>query len=191
MTERQPELFKEFSEEKKIQKGKVFKNIATERKLTISITYDKIIVVILSLAVLCGTFYVIGVERGRRLSIGEIKDSATLDIANTNTGTGIAKKQNQKRTKKTISGLKETVAKKSSLKGRKLYTIQIATFKSFSLAKKEAQKVESSGEPVKIVSKKGYYKIYVGRFKTKKEAKSLLNKLKETYKDCFIRRIKN
>lgn len=81
---------------------------------------------------------------------------------------------------------------KKPLAGTKVYTIQVASFKTEDRAKKSLQGLKEKGfSSAYIMSKnlgaKGvWYRIYVGKFNTKAKAKETLVKVKKIYKGSFI-----
>lgn len=71
------------------------------------------------------------------------------------------------------------------------FTIQVASSKTKAMAEATLQKVKSKGYPGYVAEKnlgsKGiWYRTYVGKFQTKKEADEYLLKIKKDYKDSFI-----
>ncbi|MFA5373390.1 MAG: SPOR domain-containing protein [Candidatus Omnitrophota bacterium] len=74
-------------------------------------------------------------------------------------------------------------------KGGAGFTIQVATYVTRSSAQNESAKLEKRGFAPVIVSKGGYNIICVGSFTKKEMAKSLLSKLRQNYRDCYIRRL--
>ena len=69
------------------------------------------------------------------------------------------------------------------------FTIQIASYKSKTLAQKEAQSLKKKGLSPAVLSKGGYNVLCVGNFSSKKEAQTLLLELKKRYAGCYIRRL--
>jgi len=69
------------------------------------------------------------------------------------------------------------------------FTIQVATYSTKSSAQDELGKLRKRGFAPVIVSKGGYNIICVGSFTKKEMAKSLLSKLRQNYRDCYIRRL--
>ncbi|MCC6758739.1 MAG: SPOR domain-containing protein [Candidatus Omnitrophica bacterium] len=71
------------------------------------------------------------------------------------------------------------------------YTIQVASYKSDSMAQKESANLKRQGLESFVVTKGNYLIVCVGRFSGsqsgKDEAKSMFNKLKKRYKDSIVR----
>jgi len=70
------------------------------------------------------------------------------------------------------------------------YIIQVATYKkNSSYVKKETTKLQQKGYNTLIITKGNFMEVCTGKFANKKIAKKYLKKLRQTYKDCFIRKI--
>ena len=69
------------------------------------------------------------------------------------------------------------------------YTIQVASFKTEKSARREADKLQQQGVSTSLLNKGNYVCVCVGRFNEKQAAVVSLKELKETYQDCFIRRL--
>ncbi len=75
---------------------------------------------------------------------------------------------------------------------QKKFTIQVASFQEMTRAEKVSVGLKEKGyQPVisaKELPEKGtWYRVFVGDFDNEEAAKELLNTLKETYKDSFIK----
>ncbi|MCF7887163.1 MAG: SPOR domain-containing protein [Candidatus Omnitrophica bacterium] len=114
-----------------------------------------------------------GVEKGRRLTLKDKNSNETIKEA----------KAKEKETEK-IEEKNKTIETKELL-----YGIQVASFRKFSSANQEAEKLRKKGYPVKIEEKGKYSVVYAGKFKDAKEAEKDLKKLKKIYKDCVLRRL--
>ncbi|MBN2831548.1 MAG: SPOR domain-containing protein [Candidatus Omnitrophica bacterium] len=69
------------------------------------------------------------------------------------------------------------------------YTIQVASFKTDSYARKEAAMLKEKGYKASVLHRGEYVIVCVGNFKNKEEAQSLIPELGRYYKDCRIRRL--
>ncbi len=69
------------------------------------------------------------------------------------------------------------------------YTIQVASFKSSKNAYDEAKTLEQKGYQTLVLPKGSYSIVCVGKFVEETQAKQFVNKLKNKYKDCVIRRL--
>jgi len=70
------------------------------------------------------------------------------------------------------------------------YTIQVATFRKESAVDEEIKRLKKNGFSAFTVPSKDMFQVRVGKYATLEEAKSDLRKLRERYKDCFVRDIK-
>lgn len=82
----------------------------------------------------------------------------------------------------------------SAQKGR--FTVQVAAFKEKSRAEKAVSQAKAKGYPAFMDQRTRQdggllYQIYVGRFDAKQEASAILMKLRQDYKDCFIKMLAN
>ncbi|MDD5255098.1 MAG: SPOR domain-containing protein [Candidatus Omnitrophica bacterium] len=69
------------------------------------------------------------------------------------------------------------------------YTIQVASFSTPAMARKEAEALKKKGHNTVIISGSKYTVLCVGRYQTKENAQQALSELKKHYRDCFIRRL--
>ncbi len=79
---------------------------------------------------------------------------------------------------------KITVAQKKTLP----FAVQVAAYTGNNQAEKEKRLLESKGYGVEIAKSGKYFVIYVVGFADRKEAGIALEKLRERYKDCFVRK---
>ena len=70
---------------------------------------------------------------------------------------------------------------------RKRYHVQVASFKKENSARKEVERLEENGYPVRILKKGEYIVIYVGGFENEGEAKNNFKNLRKKYKDCIFK----
>lgn len=78
------------------------------------------------------------------------------------------------------------VTKTTALTG---YTIQVGTYKVKTAAEREKVKLKKTGFSPQIVIQGEYSVVMVGNFTDKEKARSLLSKLRQNYRDCYIRRL--
>ncbi len=69
----------------------------------------------------------------------------------------------------------------------KRYTIQVASYKTQTYAQKEANALKRQGFEALVVTKGNFSIVCVGQFAGEDQAKTLLKKLKTRYKDCIVR----
>jgi cell division septation protein DedD len=69
------------------------------------------------------------------------------------------------------------------------YTVQVASFKSGSLARKETEKLKKMGFKALTFPSGKFILVCVGSFSNKKNAEPTKSELKKRYGDCIIRRL--
>lgn len=71
----------------------------------------------------------------------------------------------------------------------KNFTIQVASFKREENARKEAMRLKERGYDIFVLPSGSHSVVCVGNFVRQDEAKQFLNKLKNKYNDCLVRRL--
>ncbi len=71
----------------------------------------------------------------------------------------------------------------------KNFTIQVASFKREENARKEAMRLKEKGYDIFVLPSGSHSVVCVGKFVQKDAAKQFLNKLKNKYNDCLVRRL--
>ena len=123
-----------------------------------------------------------GVERGKSITQGikgakkEISPAQSQDTATSKNKSINKDAEATQRSKKKVEEKKER------------YHVQVASFKKENSARKEVERLEEGGYPVRIMKKGDYVVIYVGGFENEGEAKSNFKDLKKRYKDCIFRK---
>jgi len=167
MKEKQLKLF-DYQEEKK-------RDIKERYKITL--TLDKLIIISIAIFLLTVVSYSVGVVQGKKETLIGRANVSEEEIK-------VVKPQviSQAEEKNSSPGDR-------SSEGKKVYTIQVATYLQRSIAYREKKKLEKQGFPVNISSKGKYLVIFVGNYSNEKEARKVMNVLKKKYKDCFVRRL--
>lgn len=81
--------------------------------------------------------------------------------------------------------------------GKKLFTIQVASFKDKERAEKALTQIQQKGYSAVYIGSKpregggSWYRVYIGQFNAKQEATELLAKIQQDYKDSFILLLQN
>ena len=91
-----------------------------------------------------------------------------------------------------ITETKLQAEEKPILSLEKKFTIQVASFQDKARAEIVASSLKQKGyqpaiSPKELPEKGTWYRVFVGDFDTEEEARSLLEKLKESHKDSFIK----
>lgn len=137
--------------------------------------YEKTILIVIAILIASIVSFSLGVEKGKRIKNPVKPEVNTYVKLNENL---LPKEE----------ATKEQVALVSNFK-RDTYTIQVASFKTDTYAKKEAESLKRRGY-IPITLNKGEHVILcVGNYSNKEEAQALLSELRKYYKDCRIRRL--
>lgn len=140
--------------------------------------YEKTILFIIAFTITSIVSFSLGVKKGKAISLSKSVSlpQATYDNIN--------------RPESKTAVIEENVLRQAptgdSIQG---FAIQLASFKTKTLAQKEAQVLERKGFVPLILSKGKFTVLCVGAFSKKEEAQSLLSELRKRYDDCFIRRL--
>lgn len=86
------------------------------------------------------------------------------------------------------SGETEAPARKGNTQDN-MFTVQVASFKSPESARREGMLLKQKGYDILVLPKGKHSIVCVGKFGQPHEAKALLNKLKNRYNDCLVRRL--
>ena len=70
------------------------------------------------------------------------------------------------------------------------YIVCLASFKNKKFADKDISSLTLDGVPTRLAKKGDWYQLYAEGFTTIDEARKAKEKLSETYKDCYVKRIK-
>lgn len=143
-----------------IERGKVIGNVIAEKKISSN--------------------YLLASVENKEKQISDISDEISIKDSETQKASIKASIVNKQPEKKEKNVRLENAR----------YIIQIVTYKKdSSYIKKEISKLQQKGYKTFIVSRGDYRIICTGEFNEKKTALIELEKLKNTYKDCFIKKI--
>lgn len=163
------------------------------KDLTLSI--ENIIVVGIVLLMTFVLFFSFGVERGRRLSVAKTQvDPAKKSVAEPfvqempvsetiSLDTQDLAAEAEEATKEEII----SVPIEKQLTDEQIFTIQVASFKQESSARKEADSLGHMGTDIFVVPKGGYSIVCVGKFSEREKAKQFSKRLKTKYRDLLVR----
>jgi cell division protein FtsN len=164
------------------------------------------LVVLTILGIMVAVFaYSLGVERGRHLMAGELKQApvavaavpattvavhptTVVPAAMTTTAhpVAVAGTVNAVPAVRTVVAAPVAAVAQAPASTFK-YTIQVASYADQKFAQKEAGDLNKSGFETVILQKGKYAILCVGKFAQKNEAISVISKLKSKYKDCLVR----
>jgi len=191
----QPELF--CSIKKRQKHGFFHRNIFEDHyKSSFSIQCDTLIVLVIALLMVTLASYVIGIERGKRLAKASSCDEALKNETKT-TNTKLFEEDKQQEIKsgpereQTEQAVPVEESEPEPVIASNGYIIQLVTYSSDSYAEKEVERLKAQGYDIHVLKSGEYYVLYSGTYKSKSLANEKLNRFKERYKDCFVRRLKN
>jgi len=139
--------------------------------------YEKIILVVIGFIITGIISFCLGVEKGKRVTSPEL--NRRFDIAQ--------KQELKSQELKPLSTKREVIPLPQIQEGG--YTVQVASFQTKRNAEIETEKLKKKGFSALVLSKGEYIIVCVGNFSDKETAKSLLPRLKQNYRDCYIRRL--
>ncbi len=153
-----------------------------------------------SLVIVIIMSFALGIERGKVISRNRIPNSLIATDKPQNISQDIA--QEVSLTTKEIV-IKNDEIKKTPVATKKLqkqekddslraskYVIQVVTYKKdSSYIEKEIAKLKLDGYSTMVIPSGNWIQICAGKFADEKDAQTHLRKLKQTYKDCKIRKI--
>ena len=135
-------------------------------------SFENIVLVSIFFMMSCIASFSLGVEKGRR----EVDVTTGLEAG------GLRLEEEKINTAKVQT---EAIKAVSTDK----YVIQLASFKESGPAKEEITTLKKLGYNADMKKSGDYYQVYIGFFDNEKGAQKLRNKLKERYKDCYIKRL--
>ena len=171
----QKELFEEFTQPVRLRK-KILGPGAGKRIYNIRLSNEQLIFIFIGLVILLVICFSLGVERGKRIAIAR-REPAKEKV--------VVEKKTETPTEEKISKEPVIVKEVSSA-----YVIQVAAYKDNKQAEKEKELLEKRGYAAEIAKSGKYYIVYVAGFANTKKAETAAKKLKNRYKDCFIKKRK-
>lgn len=194
-TQKQQELFEEFVIREK-RKGRFLgafrfkKPLFPQHRLNIAISYEALIILLISLVLTASIVFSLGVERGRNLDFAEAPMQQATD-------TKVKETQIQSTEKPVpveVQGQPEVAPKEQQIQKavpatteEKAFTIQVATFKTRTLAERESLRLKNIGYSSDVLKKKEFFIVCVGAYAKRELAQRTLRDLKRLYKDCYVR----
>jgi hypothetical protein len=168
----QLELFSDSTEKQKSS----YRKPNLKRNYTNIWNYERAILIFIVLMVIAIVAFSLGVKKGRNLRVVTVEKSPLV----------YPKEEEE------VSFVPEETVKEEltfDIPSKEDYTIQVASFKTTSNAKREAKLLKQRGYGSTIINKGKHIILCVGNLSNKEEAQALLLELRRYYKDCFIRRL--
>ena len=173
----QKELFEEFAQPAALRK-KILEPGAGKRVYNIRLSNEQLIFAFIGVVILLVICFSLGVERGKRIVIAKKEPPKEEVIIEKKAETPVEAVEAREIPEEPV------IAKRVSLP----YVIQVAAYKDNIQAEKEKKILEKKGYVTKITKSGKYSIVYVVGFADKKEAENAAGKLKDRYRDCFIKR---
>jgi len=201
----QQELFDEFVVVKKTR-GRFFgvlnrfnKPIFPQHRLTLSLSYETLIIILIGAVLAASVIFSLGVERGRSLVGAGLEMSAPVQPvaalpAPEPIVPAVAEAVKQVTVKPEVVSKAAVTNVTAASKGNavpvtdKPYTIQVASYKTRDLIEKEVSRLKAMGYSTEVVKKGSYFILCVGSFSSKDAAKQTLALMEKRYKGCLIRK---
>lgn len=153
--------------------------------------YQKLILSLLACIFIGMASYSLGFEKGRKLIV-KAESGAPVNASSprlTPDIPDIKKDVSYLLAVSTQPGAKAVISNAQKPIASSIYTIQVASISQSENVKKELSNLKNKGYSAFSLSKGKYMVICVGRFNVKTEAQNNLEKLKNKYPDCQIRRL--
>jgi|GEM_PF-1213176 len=149
---------------------------------SITISYENLVFFIILFIMSGIIFFMLGVEKGRYDIICRLKKERKIYTSST------ARKEPRNEIIQKVGLTQGQIqqAPKETDKVKGLYIIQVASFKDKAIAEKEMMALRKVGLNANIKISGDYYRLYIDDIKTERDAKIVLNKLKDRYHDCYI-----
>lgn len=157
-------------------KGSIPKRPLGSRFFNFLHRHEKKFLVIIGIAVSCIISFSLGVKKGRELAVA--RSTASFDLAAV---------PNQAQEKPELSQQEKPLTIKNNI--AQGYTVQLASYKTKKFADLEAKTLKEKGLMPFVLCKGNYVILCVGKFSDKEEARNSMSKLKNRYKDCYLRRL--
>lgn len=168
--------------------GAIFPRSDFEGKLSVTLTLERLIFILIGIIMLMVIIYALGVEAGR--STAKAKAPAIVPAKNAVAAHApvIPAKQNITPREPVVVTSPAVVPVKDV---NKPYTIVAVTFSKRELAVQEVNKLKKSGFSATLVQSDSYFQVCVGSYSDKNGAESQkdLKKIKRLYKDAYFRLI--
>lgn len=193
--EKQPELFQNLPKTEEIGRKK-YKSIFKPDffNFSYSFTIEQIVIILIFAVMINIISFSAGTERGRKHSVPDQKEAIAISsqpfsqedkkIKEGSTVQELNPSASAKEEKIVKATKEESAAAKNPA-----YTIQVATFKNRDLAEKEQQRIGKKGYSAIVVVGEKYFYVRIGEFSNKSDAEKMQSKLKQIYKDCFIKKL--
>ncbi|MFY9402754.1 MAG: SPOR domain-containing protein [Candidatus Omnitrophota bacterium] len=183
MNEKSQDQLELFSDSTEKQKSSYRKDNLRRNSRNIY-SYERAILILIALMVVSIIAFSLGVKKGRSLQVVTLEKSP-IEYPKEVGGASFVTEESLK------ESLKEPAKEELTfdIPSKEAYTIQVASFKTLSNTKREAELLKQRGYDSTVINKGKHIILCVGNLSNKKEAQALLSELRRYYKDCLIRRL--
>jgi hypothetical protein len=186
MEDYREDLFPEIDKNVGRRKKKKRLKLITEKNIRIN--EEKICATVILFIFLMVASYIAGYSKGTRA--GDLKEvsSVVLDAIRieephqtAKSSTAAAVSKDEIKTAEREDGQKPEI---------KSFALQVVTYNNLEYAQSERDKLKKRGFPAYILRRGKYRVVFVGDYKKQSEANKVLEQLRKTYKDAFIKELK-
>lgn len=172
------DLFEQFQTQDKEIKKKT-KLLLPNIKKSLNLSYENAIFLAIGVLMACVICFTLGVENGKGRAVARTERPAPNHSLRSGTRQAV-----------TIEnlGVVQKIPAEIESAPKEAYVIQLAAFKKRDSAERGQAELKGRGYQAEIKQSGDYYQLYIGGFKSKKEAESLQGKLRDTYRDCYIKK---
>ena len=184
--EKQGELFGEFKTAKAKKGGPYFRrDMMSGKKVSLSLSYETIILLFIAFIMLLVVFFSLGVEKGKAIKSQNAKVLKT-EVPKVSEEILQGEAEEAEITAPVIEPADEPVIKAAP--APRPYTIQVASFKKGPDAEKEIERLKKAGYNAFSISSDKWVQVCVGRYANRKESEKDFGTLKEKYPTCYFRK---
>jgi len=201
----QEDLFGEGAYGKKVARPRILNRYYKQRVLPqLRLPVEYTVIAAIGVLVLVVIAYAVGVERGKSIAAVKMPDMPVEELISAGeeleissgpedveAGLDLELEQEGAPGSLEESGAPEEAAGEQAGSGViSVYVIQLASFKNESSAVREVKKLAKSGFDAGVARKGEWYQVFAQGYDTIDEATRAKRDLRETYVDCYIRRVK-
>lgn len=177
--EEQQEFFEEFKKPER-HRDRLRKRYISSKRFFVTVSLENLVLFCIIVIMVIVLSFSLGVERGKRFDI--VKETVVEKEAAPALKAEFSVIEKEPPARLKAGGPAPKAAAK--------YTIQVATFRKESAVDEEIKRLKKNGFSAFTVPIKDMFQVSVGKYATLEEAEPDLRKLRERYKDCFVRDIK-
>lgn len=188
--EEQGEFFSEFRASGGNKFAYLKKEMSLGKKMVLSVSYESLVLFFIALIMLVVVFFSLGVEKGKRVAVKNMRTWATTYANRAAKKVSPAEGEAAIEQSAAAAGEKNPSINYAEQSTDKPYAIQIMAVKKIEEAQKETARLNGMGYTAFIIQSSAWYHVCVGRYATIAEANNNLPAIKGKYPNCYIRKIK-